>query len=99
MNQCFSRELDVELDKRRRDIKRHDEWWWRVLYDESGEVADQANWDGSWFLTMKFKELFGIDWRNKNQGKSDNTTPSTSNTPNVSNTPSIAKIATNTNNN
>lgn len=28
------------------------EWWWRVLYDENGEVGDQAEWvDEYWLIT------------------------------------------------
>jgi hypothetical protein len=35
-------EFDVEMDKRRRDIRRNPESWWRELYDENGEVGYQA---------------------------------------------------------
>lgn len=30
---------EVELDKLRRDTKRHNEWWWLCLYDEDGEIG------------------------------------------------------------
>ena len=30
---------EVELDKLRRDTKRHSEWWWLCLYDEEGEIG------------------------------------------------------------
>ncbi len=32
------------MDKRRRDIKTNNEWWWRELYDEDGEIGQQAEW-------------------------------------------------------
>jgi len=28
------------MDKLRRDLSRHPEWWWRVLYDENGEIGE-----------------------------------------------------------
>ena len=43
MNCCYH-EREVELDKMRRDTKRHNEWWWLCLYDESGEIGKQAEW-------------------------------------------------------
>ena len=49
------------MDKKRRDMSRHSEWWWRELYDENGEIMDQAEWDGSWFLTLKIKRFLGIN--------------------------------------
>ncbi len=55
--------LKVEMDRRRRDLARHPEWWWRDLYDENGESGDQEDWDGSWFLSMEIKKLLGINWR------------------------------------
>jgi hypothetical protein len=27
------------MDKRRRDITRNNEWWWRDLYDQDGEIG------------------------------------------------------------
>ena len=60
MSYCFAREYDVEMDKRRRDMSRHPEWWWKVLYDENGEVGDQENWDGSWAVTLQIKKFLGI---------------------------------------
>ena len=41
---CCYHEQQVELDKMRRDIKKHDEWWWLCLYDETGEIGKQAEW-------------------------------------------------------
>jgi len=38
-------ETDVEVDKIRRDVKRHTEWWWLCLYDENGEIGKQAEFD------------------------------------------------------
>jgi hypothetical protein len=34
----------VELDKMRRDTRKHNEWWWLCLYDENGEIGKQAEW-------------------------------------------------------
>lgn len=42
MKKCFIQECDIEMDKRRRDIKRNHEWWWANIYDESGEIGEQA---------------------------------------------------------
>jgi hypothetical protein len=30
------------LDKRRRDVVRFDDWWWTNIYDEDGEIGEQA---------------------------------------------------------
>ena len=30
---CLKHEIEVELDKLRRDTSRHTEWWWLNLYD------------------------------------------------------------------
>ena len=40
------------MDKRRRDMKRHPEWWWRCFYDENGEVGrnNQSNLVSSIFF-------------------------------------------------
>lgn len=54
MNECFQRELEIETDKLRRDMQRHPEWWWREMYDEEGEVGDQAAWNNEWFGTLLF---------------------------------------------
>jgi hypothetical protein len=83
---CFDQQLNVELDKRRRDISKNNEWWWTCLYDEKGEVGEQAEWDGSWFATMKIKELFGqksnssnnATKNNNNNTETDNKTTSSS---------------------
>jgi len=67
MGSCFNHELKVEMDRRRRDMARHPEWWWRDLYDENGEVGDQEDWDGSWFASMEIKKILGINWRKSKQ--------------------------------
>lgn len=52
MLECFQRECDVEMDKLRRNMTINQEWWWRILYDENGEVGDQAEWvDEYWLIT------------------------------------------------
>jgi len=40
MLNCFSHESEVEMDKLRRNMKLNPEWWWKILYDEDGEVGD-----------------------------------------------------------
>jgi hypothetical protein len=56
MLNCFSHECDVEMDKLRRNLKLNPEWWWRVLYDEDGEVGDQAEWkDDEFFLITRMR--------------------------------------------
>ena len=30
------------MDKLRRNIQLNQEWWWRSIYDEDGEVGEQA---------------------------------------------------------
>lgn len=42
MKKCFVQEIDIELDKRRRDIVRNHEWWWTNIYDKNGEIGTQA---------------------------------------------------------
>ena len=41
---CCYHEREVELDKMRRDVKRHTEWYWLNIYDEHGEIGAQAVW-------------------------------------------------------
>jgi hypothetical protein len=41
---CFEHELNVEMDKLRRNVKMNSEWWWRNLYDEDGEIDEQKAW-------------------------------------------------------
>ena len=41
---CCYHEQQVELDKMRRDTRKHNEWWWLCLYDEHGEIGKQAEW-------------------------------------------------------
>ena len=40
MRQCFNEEFEVEMDKRRRDVKRNNDWWWANIYDEDGEIGE-----------------------------------------------------------
>jgi hypothetical protein len=40
MLKCFSSEAEVEMDKLRRNTTMNNEWWWRLLYDEHGEVGE-----------------------------------------------------------
>ena len=57
MLKCFNFEFEVEMDKRRRDMKRNTEWWWRLYYDENGEVGDQANWKEEVWYILKLREF------------------------------------------
>ncbi|CAK91801.1 unnamed protein product (macronuclear) [Paramecium tetraurelia] len=53
MKECLAHEFDVEMDKLRRNMKMNTEWWWKDLYDENGEVGDQAKWkDEYWLLPI-----------------------------------------------
>ena len=61
--------LDIELDRKRMDMRRNTEWWWKCLYDENGEIGDQSDWDGSSYFFLKLREFFGLSWR-KSQQKS-----------------------------
>ena len=51
---CVKWETDVEMDKIRRDTRRHTEWWWLCMYDENGEIGKQAAFDPN--------ELKGRSW-------------------------------------
>jgi hypothetical protein len=48
---CCYHEQQVELDKMRRDVKLHNEWWWLCLYDADGEIGRQAEWEPETKLT------------------------------------------------
>ena len=48
---CCYHEQQVELDKLRRDVKRHEEWYWLNIYDENGEIGKQAEWEPETQLT------------------------------------------------
>ena len=48
---CCYHEQHVEVDKMRRDTKKHDEWYWLNLYDENGEIGKQAEWEPNDSLT------------------------------------------------
>ena len=39
------------MDKLRRDVKKHDEWYWLNIYDEHGEIGKQALWEPETSLT------------------------------------------------
>lgn len=58
MLSCFKHELEVEMDKLRRNMKLNKEWWWRVLYDEDGEVGDQQEWVDEYWLVPKMRPYF-----------------------------------------
>lgn len=61
---CLEREFNVEMDKRRRDIKRNAEPWWRQFYDQDGEVGRQADMkrEDEYGVIDSFKfTLFGIE--------------------------------------
>ena len=61
---CCYHEQQVELDKMRRDTKKHDEWWWLCLYDETGEIGKQAEWKPEesltkmWINNILYKMIF-----------------------------------------
>lgn len=55
MLSCFKHELNVEMDKLRRNMKLNKEWWWRILYDEDGEVGDQEAWVDEYWLVPKMR--------------------------------------------
>ena len=63
--ECCHHEQLVEMDKMRRDTKKHNEWYWLCLYDEDGEIGRQAEWEpethlpkiwGSFIYNMVFKD-------------------------------------------
>ena len=61
---CMLHEQNVEMDKLRRDVKRHSEWWWLCLYDEHGEIGRQAAWQPeaelspSWFKSIAYNMFY-----------------------------------------
>lgn len=48
----------------RRDTRKHNEWWWLCLYDESGEIGRQAEWKpeeklhNMWFKQILYNMIF-----------------------------------------
>ena len=48
---CCYHEQQVEVDKLRRDVKQHSEWYWLNIYDENGEIGRQAEWEPETQLT------------------------------------------------
>jgi len=59
MKQCFQQEFEVEMDKRRRDMTRNTEWWWQNIYDEDGEVGEQAGEPKNTYIE---KTLDACEW-------------------------------------
>ena len=58
---CSYHEREVELDKLRRDMTRHTEWYWRNIYDEDGEIGKQAEWQPEEGVTSMWKQMaYGI---------------------------------------
>lgn len=43
------------MDKLRRNLKINHEWWWRVLYDEDGEVGEQATWKDEYWMISRMR--------------------------------------------
>ena len=41
----------------RRDIKKHNEWYWLNLYDENGEIGRQAEWEPETSYPKIFKSF------------------------------------------
>ena len=54
---CLEREYNVEMDRRRRDIHRNPEPWWRQYYDQDGEVGRQAE-----FKDLNYGVIDSIRW-------------------------------------
>ena len=52
---CCYHEREVELDKLRRDVSRHDEWYWLNIYDEHGEIGKQKDWRPDEKLTSMWR--------------------------------------------
>ena len=73
---CCYHEQQVELDKMRRDTRMHDEWYWLCLYDESGEIGKQAQWEpeaslrgiwGTFLYNMFYKKSSHLDEKGKKE--------------------------------
>ena len=54
---CCYHEREVELDKMRRDVSRHNEWYWLNIYDENGEIGKQAIWKPEENMTSLWKQM------------------------------------------
>ena len=54
---CCYHEREVELDKMRRDRRRHSEWYWLNIYDEHGEIGKQAVWKPEDSLTGMWRKI------------------------------------------
>ena len=46
----------------RRDTKKHTEWWWLCLYDESGEIGKQAEWMPEQELAQMYFKNILYNW-------------------------------------
>ena len=53
--ECCNHEREVELDKMRRDMSIHNEWYWLNIYDEHGEIGKQAEWRPEESISGVFK--------------------------------------------
>lgn len=60
MNKCFYQERDIELDKRRRDIVRNNESWWKDIYNEHGEIGLQADYPKDTYSQKAMQVCFWI---------------------------------------
>ena len=47
----------MELDKLRRDMKLHTEWYWLNIYDKDGETGKQKDWQPDDGLTSMYKQI------------------------------------------
>ena len=54
---CCYHEREVEMDKLRRDTTKHTEWYWLNLYDEDGEIGEQAKFKPEESLTGMWKKI------------------------------------------
>ena len=54
---CCYHEREVELDKMRRDISLHKEWYWLNIYDENGEIGKQELWKPEESMTGMWKKM------------------------------------------
>ena len=69
MKTCMVQECEIEMDKRRRDVKRNHEWWWTNIYDLDGEIGEQAKEtpdtyvekvvDACYWIRNKYHKLLG----------------------------------------
>ena len=68
---CCYHEQQVELDKIRRDTRLHNEWYWLNLYDETGEIGKQAEWEPETQLTKIWSTfLYNMVFKSADSGLS-----------------------------